>query len=306
MATSLLDDGVELRRSMFLEFRTAAEDVRQAAADADTSLSRAVHDYRKGLRRARALLRLLAGELPKPEVRALRDALTDARRSLGAARDHAVANEVLGRIDSDDERAAAKVILDAAAAQSMASSEIRQLLSEGAARTAAQVELLDAALPTRIDWHVLLDGVRKTYGEARRARKAAKQSRHAFHTFRRRCKELAIQLDILARVAAPQLDDLRQQIVDATDQLGDTVDLLMARDFVRTHGGGIDKERVDLLRRALRKDLDDKIHEGRRAARDVFRKKPRELARKLAKVAKREAAPVAAPPLMRGEEFAMT
>ena len=306
MATSLLDDGIELRRSVFLEFRAAAEDVRQAAADADTSLGRAVHDYRKALRRARALLRLLAGELPKSDRRTIRSALTDARRALGTARDHAVANDVLGRIAGDEERGVAKTILDAAAATAMASHEIKQLLSEGAARTAAQVELLDTALPPRVDWHVLLDGVRKTYAEARRERNAAKKSRSAFHAFRRRCKELAIQLDILAQVAAPQLGELRQQIVDATDQLGDTVDLLMARNFVRSHSAGIDEARVDLVRRALKRDLDDKIREGRRGTRDVFRKKPRELARKLAKVAKREAAPVATPPPIRSEEFAMT
>jgi len=291
---------------MFLEFLSAAEDVRKAASDADTSLGRAVHDYRKALRRARALLRLLASELPKSERRELRRALTDVRRSLGTARDHAVANDVLGQIKGDQERETAKAVLDSAAQSSLSSAEIKQLLNEGAARTAAQVELLETALPQRLDWHSLLDGVRKTYADARNARRAAKKSRRAFHTWRRRSKELGIQLEILAQAFAPQLEELRQEIVDATDQLGDTVDLLMARDFVRAHAGTIEQKGVDLLETTLEHELDDKIREARKASRQAFRKKPRLLARRLAKIAKRDVTPVATPPPVRSEEFAMT
>ena len=306
-ATSLLDDGIELRRSMFLEFRAAAEDARHAAADADSSLVRAVHDYRKALRRARAVLRLFAGELAKGDRRDVRRALTEARRALGAARDHAVANDVLGQVTEENGRDVAKAILDRAAMTAMSSLEIKQLLAEGAALAAAQVELLDTALPPRIAWGTLLDGLRETYAEARTNRKAAKRSRRAFHSWRRRSKELAIQLEVLGRLSsAPQYEELRQQIVDANDQLGHTVDLLMARNFVRTHSEGIDADGVDLVLRALTDDLDVKIKDGRRAGRDAFRKKPRALARKLAKISKREVTPVATPPLIRSEEFAMT
>jgi len=306
-ATSLLDDGIELRRSMFLEFRAAAEDARHAAADADSSLVRAVHDYRKALRRARALLRLFARELGKGDRRDVRRALTDARRALGPARDHAVANDVLGQVTDENGRDVAKAILDRAATTAMSTLEIKQLLDEGAALAAAQVELLEAALPPRLDWSTLLDGLRATYAEARDQRKAAKRSRRAFHSWRRRSKELAIQLEVLGRLAsAPQFEELRQQVVDANDQLGHTVDLLMARNFVRTHSEGTDSDGVDLLTRALNDELDGKIKEGRRAGRDAFRKKPRALTRKLAKIAKRDVTPVATPPLIRSEEFAMT
>jgi hypothetical protein len=306
MTASLLDDGIELRRALFLEFRTAAEDVRQAAADAETSLGRAVHEYRKGLRRARALLRLLGDELPKGDRRDLRRALTDARRSLGTARDHAVANDVLAQIQGDREREVAKAVLDAAASTAMTSRDIKQLLSEGAARTAAQVELLDTALPPRIDWESLLSCARETYRQARKERRNAKQSRRAFHAWRRRSKELAIQLDILARIATPEVDEVRRELVDATDLLGDTVDLLMARNFVRTHADTLDPDDVDLLLGALERQLDDKIADCRRASRDVFHKKPRVLERKLAKLAKRNVTPVAASPSIRSEEFATT
>ena len=111
---------------------------------------------------------------------------------------------------------------------------------------------------------------------------------------------------MLGRLAGPEFEELRERILTATDDLGTAVDLLMARDFVRTHAAGLDKHDVDLLVRTLTRELDDKIRDGRRAARDVFRKKPRELARRLLKVVERDVTAVAAPPPVRAEEFAVT
>jgi CHAD domain-containing protein len=305
MTTLLADDGVELRRILFTEFQAAADDVRRAAGSVTESLASTVHDYRKALRRARAVLKLFAPALPRRDARDIRRALTQARRTLGATRDHAVANDVLGTLDGEQERALAKTVLDNAAASALASAEIKQLLAEGAARTAAQVEMLDAALPQRIAWHTAVEGLRATYAEARDARKAAKRSRHAFHIWRRRCKELVIQLDVLARIS-PDLDIQRERVEAVSDTLGHAVDLLMARDFVRTHAADIGEDGVDLLSDAICRELDDEIRKGRRAGRDAFRKKPRTLARKLAKTLQRDVTTVAAPPPIRAEEFATT
>lgn len=305
-ANPSIDDGEILRRVLFEEIRGADEEVRQAAAAADDGSARAVHMYRKALRRARALLRMIEPELPKADRRTIGRALRDARRALGAARDHAVAIEILDQVQGEDERRIARAILDRAAASAPSSAEIKQLLAEGAARTAAQLELLDAVLPARVDWATLVDGVRRTYAQARNARRAAKRSRRAFHTWRRRSKELAIQLEVIARVAAPQLEALHDDIVSATDDLRDAVDLLMARDFVREHGDGLDRKEVDLLARTLARQLDDEIRAARRTARDTFRQKPRELARKLAKAARHGITAVAAPPPPHDEEFAVT
>jgi hypothetical protein len=305
-ATSLVDDGVVLRRALFDELQQAADAARYATNEADDSLTGAVHSYRKALRRTRALLRLVWRELPKHDRRDIERALTESRRSLGAARDHAVAGDVLGDVTDEDERRIARAVLDCAAVCALASHEIKQLIGEGAARTAAQLELIDAALPPRIEWRAVLDGLRATYAKAREARRDAKRSRRAFHTWRRRSKELAIQLDVLGKIAGPAFEELRERIVTGTDDLGEAVDLLMARDFVRTHAVGIDKHDIDKLVRALTRDLDVKIREGRRTSRDAFRTKPRKLARKLAKAAHGNVTPVSAPPPSRAEEFALT
>lgn len=200
----------------------------------------------------------------------------------------------------------ARHVLDRAAASALSAAEIKQLLVKGAARTAAQIELIEAALPARLEWRALVDGVRITYAEARRARRAAKRSRHAFHTWRRRSKELVIQLDMLGRIAGPAVEQLRDRITAATADLGDAVDLLMVRDFVRVYGAEIDATDLDTLADALVDRLDAQIRARRGDARDAFRKKPRTIAHKLAKAFRRDTEQAAAPPSIRGEEFALT
>src|SRR6185503_17453880 len=74
--TSVIDNASELRRALVGEFSAATDAAREAAGQPD--LQTAVHDYRKALRRARAVLSLVAGSLPKSERRAVRKALQDA------------------------------------------------------------------------------------------------------------------------------------------------------------------------------------------------------------------------------------
>lgn len=269
-------DLLDVRPRILAEFRAAADDARDAAADVDGDLSRNVHSYRKALRRARAIVKLVRDELRNHDRNDVLRALRDARRAVGSARDADVFKSVFGSLEH------ASALVDAASS-AITDAEIKQLLAEGAARTQAQVELLETLLPANISWDSLVDGVRETYRDARRARHASRHSRSAFHRWRRRSKELAIQLDVLATIGAPGVERLRESIVAATDQFGDIVDLLMARDFIKVHGDAIDRERADALSTDVTRDLDSRIAQARQAARDVFRKKPRKFARTLQK-----------------------
>src|SRR5690348_16664786 len=68
---SVLDNESELRRVLVAEFAATAEAAREAAGKVDAGAATAVHDYRKALRRARAVLSLVADALPKSERRAV-------------------------------------------------------------------------------------------------------------------------------------------------------------------------------------------------------------------------------------------
>jgi CHAD domain-containing protein len=290
----VIDDDAELRRVLVAEFQRAADAARVAAGNVDRNANQAVHDYRKALRRARAIVALVAAGLPSSERRAVGRALRDARRALGSVRDHAVAPSTaellqLGEVEMGTLQAILAQGSDAIAPPS----DVKQLLAEGAARTAAQVEALEAALPPTVRWRDVLRGVRGVYADARRARKDARRSKRAFHTWRRRTKELTYQLDVLGGFTGSKVGDVQRDLEAVTDVQRPVVDLIMLRDYVRTHAGGVAPEALAGLVDAIDAHIRDLMSDARRAGRDAFTKKPRRYARRLAKAARREASPPA-------------
>lgn len=289
---SALHDPVELRATLIGEFNTAVQAAREAAGTVDIASATAVHESRKALRRARAVLSMIAPVLPKSERRAVKTALQEARRSLSMVRDHAVAPETLGSLPlSEQDRDTAKRILDSAAEAIPPTSEIKQLLGEAAARAAAQAEALEAALPAQIAWSDVAYGIRKLYSSARRARRAGKVSKSWFHAWRKRSKELSYALDFVARQAGPRATALKGEIEAITDQLGPAVDLVMVREFVQTHGAGQSPEAVEHLRETIDSQLADLMKDGRKTGRDTFDQKPKKFEKRLTRAVKRDLSP---------------
>jgi CHAD domain-containing protein len=291
--TSAIHDATALRGALIRSFEAAAQEARDAVAAIDKGPpASAVHASRKALRRARAVLGLLDSALPKGERRAVKAALKEARRALSTVRDHAVAPETLGQMMLDEaDRATANRVLANAAEAMPATAEVKQLLAESAARAAAQAEALQAALPHDVDWDVVAEGVRATYGDARRASRAAKRSKSWFHTWRRRSKELVYQLELIAQHAGPRLSAIHDEVAGASDLLGPAVDLIMLRDFVVTYGQGVAPEALAHLRETIDQSLDELMKSACKASRDVFRQKAKKLEKRLTKSVRRDLAP---------------
>ena len=294
--TSVLESDPELRRALVSAFASTAGAARAASAEVGTDLHTAVHDYRKALRRARAVLSLLDGALPKSERRAVRRALQQARRAVSGARDLAVAPEVLNSLSLDEvSRGAANAVLANAAAAMPAAAEIKQLLSEGAARAVTQVEALEAALPQEISWKTVADGARALYAAARDARKAAKTSKRKFHSWRRRCKELTYALEVISGFASVHVNELEHEIESVTDAASPAVDLVMALDFVRTYGQGVGAEAFEQLTTSLDTQLHTAMRAARRAGKATFDASPKKFERRLTKAVKKDLAPPSGP-----------
>jgi CHAD domain-containing protein len=289
---SALHDPVELRTKLIGEFNSAVHAAREAAGAVDHGSASAVHESRKSLRRARAILSMIASALPKSERRAVKAALQEARRSLSMIRDHSVAPETLGSLPlSDGDRDTAKRILDNAAEAIPPTSEIKQLLGEAAARAAAQAEALEAALPAHVTWDDVAYGLRRLYASARRARRAGKVSKSWFHAWRKRSKELAYALDFVSRQAGPRAAAIQGEIEAVTDQLGPAVDLVMVREFVQTHGVGQSTDAVEHLRSTIDGQLADLMKQGRKASRDAFELGPKKFEKRITKAVKRDLTP---------------
>jgi len=289
---SAIHDPVELRARLLAEFNASVQLARAAVASVDHGSEKAVHESRKALRRARSVLAMMKAALPKNERKAVRAALREARRSLSMIRDHSVAPETLGQLPlTDEDRETARRILDSAAEAIPPTSEIKQILGEAAARAAAQAEALEAALPAELPWDDVAYGVSQLYSHARRARNNARKSKKWFHAWRKRSKELGYALDFVARQAGPRAAAIHTEMTSLTDTLGPAVDLIMVRDFVRTHGQGLSSDHVDHLRDAIDDALDDLMKEGRKAGRDSFELKPAKFQKRLSKAVKRDLTP---------------
>lgn len=290
--TSAIHDPAALRGALIRAFEAAAQDAKDAVARSDKDLAGAVHASRKALRRARAVLGLVARALPKSEHRAVRRALQEARRALSSVRDHAVAPDTLGQLALDDaDRETATRVVGNAAGALPPSAETVQLLAESAARAAAQAEALQAALPHDIDWDVVARGLRDTYAEARDAAESSKKSRSWFHTWRRRSKELVYQLELVSNHAGPRLVAIHSEVAGVTDMLSSAVDLIMLREFIATHDAGVATGAIDHLRDTIDANLEDLMKAARKAARDAFHMKPRKFEKRITKSVRRDLAP---------------
>jgi CHAD domain-containing protein len=283
-----------LRAAVMGELIGAAEAARDAAVTVDTDANDAVHSYRKALRRARAVLSLVRHALAKRERRAVEHALQEARRSVSAMRDHAVAPDALDEVTLDaDARATATAVLVQAAAAQPSHAEIAQRLREGVARAVAQVEALEAALPRAIELDTLIRGVRDVYAAARKARRRAKSSTdpREFHRWRRRTKELVYQLQLLARWAGERTCALRDTFDEVGDALSEGVDLVMLGDFIATYGHGIATVRLAAVETAIAAQRDAAMAQARVASRGVFARRPKRFAAKLARAVRRDVEP---------------
>jgi CHAD domain-containing protein len=289
--------GVRLR--LLREFRAsldAARTARMAAADSSADFASAVHDYRKALRRARALVDLVAAQLPKDERKNIIEALRQSRRALSTARDHAVAPGVLAGLTlSDHERTTANTVLQEAKQSQPTVTESETLLREGATRAMAQADALEAALPV-VDENALIAGLATTYRAARRARRRAKSSLSQFHRFRRRLKELSYQLEFIADMGGARLHTVRDAYTGVSAACGEVTDLLLAREFAATYGGPRTSENLQ----SLSNNIAAYIHEGavaqRKASKDLFAKRRKKFIRKISRALRKDNAPTQAPP----------
>jgi len=282
-------------------FRTATSDAAVAAAKAGTDLASSVHELRKALRRAGAVLALVRPVMRKDEHAAIRNELRTVRRSVSTARDHTVAAAALAALPLEvEEREVADTLQAALTDQGPDATEISTSITEGAKRAEAQLEALDAALPDEVKWQTITRGVAGTYRRAREARKDAKRSRTAFHRWRRRTKELEAQLALLAEHSGERTEALRRSYGDISDVLGPVADLLMLRELINAHGKAWSPERFDVLAEAIERLTATQIRGARKLAKPLFASRPKELGKRVTKAIRKDANPP--PPRIDGDD----
>jgi CHAD domain-containing protein len=289
-----LDRTVPLRDAVAAAFTDEVRHALAVARHAGSKPVRAVHELRKSVRRARALVRLVRPLLPQPTRVALEKTLGQVARSTSAHRDTEVLPVAMRALNGKDRKqfTALEAELWAQREALRRSGEVEPLLRASAEQLERLPPMLASALRPDLSWEDLGIGLRDSYRRARKALlHAAKHPNHVLiHDWRKRAKDLRHQLELV--VPEDQLGEVRhEQLVGVLKDLGQITDLIALRNWARDHGAVGDDRGARGLGRAIKAQVqgqfDPVIERGRR----YFRKKAKHFAAQVIAVAESAAVP---------------
>src|ERR671910_1096929 len=240
-----------LRRIARKELEKAGAEL---AGESGSGADEAVHETRKHLKKARAVLRLARADIGNGTRRAENDRLRAIQGRLSGPRDAQVLLETLAALCGPSGRKlpqrTTRKLRDPLRAQ-------RDRARDGQAeRRAAAIEELADARARVEDWpltdetfDVAAVGLRRIYRDGRSARDAAERSTaaEAWHEWRKRVKDLWYAARILQPAAPVELGALVDQADTLADLLGDHNDLAVLRGAVAEHGGDLTERQAGQL-----------------------------------------------------------
>ncbi len=239
---------LRLRRSETLEAalrRVIAEQltfVDRVLDNEPGELGRAVHIARRTLKKIRALVRLIASGEGGRVMAAPLENLRDAGRSLAAVR-HAdvivtVVRTTIADLPASHDPAALAELERFLVAERDAvfAAEDGTALSKAARQTEAARRVIEGWKPSATGFDPIRAGIGDWYGRGREAKEAACGSANAeaFHTWRKRTKDVRHQLQFLSPIA-PEVAAAANDLHRITNLLGDANDLDHLEEAARAH-----------------------------------------------------------------------
>lgn len=251
----------------------------------------AIHDLRKRCKKLRALVRLVRPGFEKT-YRRENDALRDAARRLGSARDATARLACFDRLTQADEERLAEANLEPW--RKALQAERRKLADDTDALASSLSDFrrdMDA-LRSRIDsWTIqgngleaLLQGYEKTYRRGRKAMRAAyrEPSAEAFHEWRKRVKYHRYHVRLIGDVWQPVMKARRRAMHKLSDYLGDDHDLAVLGEHLKatakTLGDEATCESLLAVVRAARQRLEEK---ARPLGAKLYAEKPNDHVRRI-------------------------
>jgi CHAD domain-containing protein len=246
----------------------------------------AVHDARKEVKKARALLRLVRPGFDRRTYRRENRTLRDASRTVAHVRD---ADVMVETIDALHERFAGqlpahaftalreRLARDAEASRAGASGELGAELKAALEAVASRVPEwpLDGA-----GWPDARKGVARAYRRGRKAFKAADAdpSAEKLHEWRKRVKDLWYHERLLKRAWPAVLSAQADEAHALADLLGDDHDLAVLADRLREDPA---TEHADEVLELIRHRREELLAQARALGRRVYAEKPKPFARRL-------------------------
>ncbi len=273
-------DGV--RRIATEQIESALANLSKISEDTET----AVHEVRKELKKARALVRLVRDDLGEAAYSVENDALRDAGRRLATVRDSVVRIRALdalaGKLGDeapvDTIRAIRRRLVsrNRSASRRLVRGRAPSLRAAELARARARVD----GWPLPREGFAALDGgLRRMYAQGRRrfGRAWTDRTDEELHAWRRRAKDLRYHVELLHPIWPELMRDLETTLHDLTDRLGEDHDFAELRRTISPPAGSsgedpgvlvlvseIDRRRADLQQKA--RPIADRVYQEKPGA----------------------------------------
>ena len=261
--------------------------------EAATDHASGLHEARKGIKKLRALARLVRAGAPEP-LKAAETMLRDAGRAVSGPRDAAAAVEAVDRLARafpkktgecrlDDIRAALARRCEERAGAGLEEARLNALALCRAARDALRAVTFEAGLG---DAEILARGMKKTLRRWERALEAAEKHGEPadFHELRKAVKAHAAQLGLLRDLLPDGIEERREATSALGERLGELNDIHVMRAGLAEGGlglpDGLDARPFDRLLKRQGKALSGKalVEAGR-----LLAHRPGKLRRRLGK-----------------------
>lgn len=227
---------ISLRDGLVTAFRDILEHA-SAVAD-DPNAARAIHEYRKAVRRARALLAMCRPVLSKKAHARIADKLREAHRLPSRLRDLDALPPIVRELDLGRHAKRPANAIDELLRERRARIDpglVEAILVVGSDLIDRIPDRLVEEFPAEVRRDDVIEGIRRTYRRARRSMTLAVQTgeeRH-LHDWRKRTKELSYQIELLVGATRGDARKLRKTFWAMAKEIGAITDLLNLRDFVR-------------------------------------------------------------------------
>ena len=232
-----------LREGIVTAFARVLGVTRRVARRTAEDSVEAVHEYRKSLRRARAVIALLSPALGRHAERGLRRKLREAFEVTGPFRDADVLQSTLTALPPvpEDDLARHAIAVSFELDQRRSRRDASEALRRGLASVASLPAVLDTCLEPAFSAHDLERGLMRLRRRERRALTQAKESRAVedFHEWRKRLKELRYAVELVASAGTRELQAREKALGSLTRDLGNVTDLsVLAREIERRRDEG--------------------------------------------------------------------
>ena len=245
-----------------------------------------VHEFRKSIRRARSLLRLVADSQPKIDRTELNEELRAAFAPTSALRDADVLSPILEKV----RRLAPDTDLPAQVEVSLQSHRVEIGSHRATSVLLKEVERLHHCkwairklIPKSLDWDDLRRGLARSYRRCSKRRKtvvATNGELLAVHGWRKRTKELRYQTELLASGNAEPVTSVNEAFAELAQALGDVTDLSIFHQFLISK---VDAVGVEAWANAVEQERIRQLHACFWSSDGLFTPTPKDFSRDLLK-----------------------